>query len=280
LAIEENRKVVVFSEYERMTHLAGEELKKLGIGFVSLHGGVPSRNRGALMETFRSDAECRVFLSTDAGGVGLNLQAASAVINFEPPWNPARLEQRVGRVHRLGQAHPVHVVHLLTKGSIEERVWETLKLKKSLFSGVFDSPTAEVSFAALGRKSVLQAVKDIVADEPERPNPVIDHVPAKAAATAAPSQSGPPLAGAVPAAQSGAFEQAAAGLIETGVRFLESLAALAQSAPAGEGLASLLTRDPRTNRPALSIPLPQSVDENRLLSAISGLVSAFGLPRG
>ena len=171
LAIEENRKVVVFSEYERMTHLAGEELKKLGIGFVSLHGGVPSRNRGALMEKFRSDAECRVFLSTDAGGVGLNLQAASAVINFEPPWNPARLEQRIGRVHRLGQAHPVHVVHLLTKDSIEERVWETLKLKKSLFAGVFDSPTAEVSFAALGRKSVLQAVKEIFADQPERPKP-------------------------------------------------------------------------------------------------------------
>jgi len=72
-----------------------------------------------------------VFLSTDAGGVGLNLQAASAVINFEPPWNPARLEQRIGRVHRLGQSRPVHEVHMLTKGSIEERVWETLKLKKS-----------------------------------------------------------------------------------------------------------------------------------------------------
>jgi SNF2 family DNA or RNA helicase len=124
LVIEEGRKVVIFSEYERMTHLAGEELKKLGIGFVSLHGGVPSRNRGALMEKFRRDAECKVFLSTDAGGVGLNLQAASAVINFEPPWNPARLEQRIGRVHRLGQAHPVHVVHLLTKDSIEERVWK------------------------------------------------------------------------------------------------------------------------------------------------------------
>ncbi|HWJ17277.1 MAG TPA: DEAD/DEAH box helicase, partial [Geobacterales bacterium] len=159
LVIEEGRKVVVFSEYERMTHLAGEELKKLGIGFVSLHGGVPSRNRGALMERFRRDAECKVFLSTDAGGVGLNLQAASAVINFEPPWNPARLEQRIGRVHRLGQAHPVHVVHLLTEDSIEERVWETLKLKKSLFAGVFDSPTGEVSFAKLGRKSVLQTMK-------------------------------------------------------------------------------------------------------------------------
>jgi SNF2 family DNA or RNA helicase len=282
LAIEENRKVVVFSEYERMTHLAGEELKKLGIGFVSLHGGVPSRNRGALMEKFRRDAECRVFLSTDAGGVGLNLQAASAVINFEPPWNPARLEQRIGRVHRLGQAHPVHVVHLLTEGSIEERVWETLKLKKSLFAGVFDSPTAEVSFAALGKKSILQAVKEIFADQPGRPKPLIDQPPTKAIPIQSVPASVPPAASPVagPAAgsQSTGFEQAAAGLVETGVRFLESLAAVAQSAPTGAGLSSLVSRDPRTNSPVLSIPLPQSVDQDRLTRAISGLLSAFGRP--
>jgi SNF2 family DNA or RNA helicase len=68
LTLEENRKVVVFSEYERMTFLAGEELRKMGIGFVSLHGGVPSRKRGALIEEFQSQPNCRVFLSTDAGG--------------------------------------------------------------------------------------------------------------------------------------------------------------------------------------------------------------------
>ena len=170
------------------------------------------------------------------------------------------------------------MVHLLTKDSIEERVWETLKLKKSLFAGVFDSPTGEVSFAALGRKSVLQAVKEIFADQPGRPKPVIDQAPAKSAAQAPPSQPPPPPAAALPAAQPVGFEQAAAGLIETGVRFLESLAAVAHSAPAGEGLANLVSRDPRTNRPALSIPLPQSVDESRLMNAISALVSAFVRP--
>ncbi|MGD0868926.1 MAG: SNF2-related protein [Bryobacteraceae bacterium] len=288
LAIEENRKVVVFSEYERMTHLAGKELEKLGIGFVSLHGGVPSRNRGALMEKFRGDAECRVFLSTDAGGVGLNLQSASAVINFEPPWNPARLEQRIGRVHRLGQAHPVHVVHLLTKDSIEERVWETMKLKKSLFAGVFDSPTDEVSFAALGRKSALQAVKEIFADQPGRPKPLVDQAPSQAvpipsAPAHVPSATPQPVpeapqTGATAAPQPVGFEHAAAGLIETGVRFLESLAAVAQSAPAGQGLANLVSRDPRTNRPVLSIPLPESVDQGRVVQAISALLSAFGRP--
>jgi SNF2 family DNA or RNA helicase len=280
LAIEEGRKVVVFSEYERMTHLAGEELEKLGIGFVSLHGSVPSRNRGALIEKFQRDAECRVFLSTDAGGVGLNLQAASAVVNFEPPWNPARLEQRIGRVHRLGQAHPVHVVHLLTKDSIEERVWETLKLKKSLFAGVFDSPTGEVSFAALGRKSILQAVKEIFADQPGRPKPLIDQPTAKAVPIRSMPGSIPPAASPAAAAaaapQSTEFEQAAAGLIETGVRFLESLAAVAQNAPTDEAFANLVTLDPRTNRPVLSIPLPKSVDQNRLARALSAVLGAFG----
>src|SRR6202022_4810527 len=117
-------------------------------------------------------------------------QPVSAVVNFEPPWNPARLEQRIGRVHRLGQSRPVHVIHMLTTDSIEERVWETLRLKKSLFASVFDSPTGEVSFAKLGRKTVLQAVKEIFANQPARPKPVIDKaapevVPLKSTAPAA-----------------------------------------------------------------------------------------------
>jgi superfamily II DNA or RNA helicase len=307
LALEEDRKVVVFSEYERMTYLAGEELRKMKIGFVSLHGGVPSRKRGELIDTFHRDAECRVFLSTDAGGVGLNLQAASAVVNFEPPWNPARLEQRIGRVHRLGQAHPVQVIHLLTEKTIEERVWETLELKKSLFAGVFDSPTAEVSFAKLGRKSVLQAVKEIFADQPGRPKPIIDSAPpppipvvaatapspVAAAAAPIPAQSAETVAtpslgvapgeaaactSAVPAAGLSAFEKAAAGLIEAGLAFLESIAASAgnaQSAHHSETqhpLSGLFSRDPRTNRPILSIPLPASVTEERLAEAVTGFL--------
>ena len=305
LAIEEDRKVVVFSEYERMTWLAGEELGKLGIGFVSLHGGVPFRKRGELIEKFRRDPECRVFLSTDAGGVGLNLQAASAVVNFEPPWNPARLEQRIGRVHRLGQSRPVQVIHLLTTGSIEERVWETLRLKKSLFAGVFDSTASEVSFAALGRKSILQQVKEIFADQPERPKPVVDHAPASAVplkevapATPAPavameaprSAAAPDETATQPPAGAGAppdgLGGAAAGLIEAGVRFLESLAAetaggASESAPAHpiqQAFAGLFSQDPRTNRPVLSIPLPESITQGRLTKALAGLLGALGRP--
>jgi superfamily II DNA or RNA helicase len=301
LALEEKRKVVVFSEYERMTYLAGEELRKMRIGFVSLHGGVPASKRGALIETFHRDPECKVFLSTDAGGVGLNLQAASAVINFEPPWNPGRLEQRIGRVHRLGQAHPVQVIHLLTEKTIEEHVWETLELKKSLFAGVFDSPTAEVSFAKLGRKSVLQAMKEVFADQPGRPKPVIDAGPpqpipvvvAAAPAPAAPlipaaSQAAmaiPSLAVAsgetgvgVPQAEVSPFEKAAAGLVEACLAFLESIAASAgngQSAHEGaiqHSLSALFSRDPRTSRPMLSFPLPESFTTERLTAAVTGFL--------
>jgi superfamily II DNA or RNA helicase len=298
LALEENRKVVVFSEYERMTYLAGEELRKMKIGFVSLHGGVPPHKRGKLIDTFHHDEKCKVFLSTDAGGVGLNLQAASAVVNFEPPWNPARLEQRIGRVHRLGQAHPVQVIHMLTEKTIEERVWETLELKKSLFAGVFDSPTDEVSFAKLGRKSVLQAVKEIFADQSGRPKPVISAAspqPIPIAAAAAPilapsaeTVATPPLAVApdttgtatsvVPEARLGPLEKATAGLIEAGLTFLESIAAStrnvhsAQVGATQHPLSELFSRDPRTNRPMLSIPLPASVTEDRLAEAVTSFL--------
>jgi hypothetical protein len=292
LAIEEDRKVVVFSEYERMTFLAGEELRKLGIGFVSLHGGVPSRQRGALIEKFRNDPACKVFLSTDAGGVGLNLQAASAVVNFEPPWNSARLGQRIGRVHRLGQSRPVHVIHMLTSGSIEERVWETMRLKRSLFAGVFDSPTSEISFAKLGRKTVFESVKEIFADQPGRPKPVprpdIDPAaPAPVKPTAAPMDSaGATATGATEATESshvdgrertGGIEEAAAGLMEAGIRFIESITFGKEP---GSGLQQILsglfTQETGTNRSVLSIPLPEALSQERVVAAISGLVNALG----
>ena len=299
LVVEGDRKAVVFSEFERMTHLAGEELRKLGIGFVSLHGGVPSRQRGALMEKFRSDPACKVFLSTDAGGVGLNLQAASVVVNFEPPWNPARLEQRIGRVHRLGQSRPVHVIHMLTEKSIEERVWETLQLKKSLFAGVFDSPTDEVSFEKLGRKTMLQAVKEIFAEQPGRPKPVLDHAPS-IPLVVMPPQSDAPLqspgvAGAKVPETAGApsattqspdgngIAFAAASFIEAGLKLIESFASDVTNGKDGSPpkrldhvVSALFTRDARTNGPALTIPLPESVTRERLAGVVSALLTAFG----
>ena len=96
-------KVVVFSQWERMTRLVKMELEDRKVGFAYLHGGIPGKNRKALLDDFRDKIDCRVFLSTDAGSVGLNLQSASLVVNLDIPWNPAVLEQRIGRVHRHGQ---------------------------------------------------------------------------------------------------------------------------------------------------------------------------------
>jgi SNF2 family DNA or RNA helicase len=261
LALEENRKVVVFSEYERMTWLAGEVLKKLAIDFVSLHGGVPGPKRGALMERFRKDDGCRVFLSTDAGGVGLNLQVASAVVNFEPPWNPARLEQRIGRVHRMGQTRPVQVIHLITEHSIEERVWETMRLKKAVFAGLFDGAASEVSFEKLGRRSMMETVKEVFT-EPAPPAPRPAPVPRPAAP--APPTPAPP-------APRDEFAQAATGFLEAGLQFLESVA------KAGDGsleraAASLVRTDPETRRPILAVPLPENFTAARVADALGGFL--------
>lgn len=154
-------KSVVFSQWERMTRLVQAQLESRGIGFVHLHGSVPSRKRAGLLSTFRDDPACRVFLSTDAGGVGLNLQSASIVVNLDLPWNPAVLEQRIGRVYRHGQGKPVSVVNLISRGSIEERMLDVLKFKSSLFSGVFDGGETEVMMGESTFKRFMRDVEGI-----------------------------------------------------------------------------------------------------------------------
>ena len=136
LCLDGGRKAVVFSQWERMTAMAEGVARRLGLGSVRLHGGVPSGQRGALIERFRDDPAVQVFFSTDAGGVGLNLQAASVLINLDMPWNPGVLEQRIGRVHRLGQTEPVQVLLLLAADSYEQKVAALLGGKQQLFDNV------------------------------------------------------------------------------------------------------------------------------------------------
>ncbi len=123
LVLQNNRKVVIFSEWTTMTFLIAKHLSNVGISFVELTGKVPVKKRHALIDEFTNNPECRVFLSTDAGGTGLNLQAGDCVINFELPWNPAKLNQRIGRVNRIGQTSKcINVVNFISKGSIEEKI--------------------------------------------------------------------------------------------------------------------------------------------------------------
>lgn len=141
---EGKEKAVVFSQWHLMTNLVAKLLEANGIGYVHLNGSVPSRERKGLMTTFRDDPNCRVFLSTDAGGVGLNLQSGSLLVNLDIPWNPAVLEQRISRIHRMGQKKPVRIINFISKNSIEERILALLSFKKSLFSGVLDDDGLDV----------------------------------------------------------------------------------------------------------------------------------------
>ena len=139
-----NEKVVIFSQWERMTRLVAGELEKAGIGYEYLHGGIPSARRKELMDRFNENPEIRVFISTDAGSTGLNLQTASYIINMDLPWNPAVLEQRIGRIYRIGQQRNIQVINLVAMSTIEEQMLAKLRFKSSMFAGALDGGDDEV----------------------------------------------------------------------------------------------------------------------------------------
>lgn len=170
------RKVVVFSQWEQMLRETITVLDRLKVPYTMLYGGLTGPERRKVLEQFRTDPACRVFLSTDAGGTGLNLQVADTVINLEVPWNPGVLEQRIARVHRMGQHRPVQVIHLVTRNSIEERVLQAVGQKKALFDGVFAGKTDEVAFESLGRQSFLDTVRGLVEVPPVAAQPSADPV--------------------------------------------------------------------------------------------------------
>ncbi len=167
LVVAGGRKMIIFSEWTTMTFLIARHLSDAGIGFVELSGKVPVKKRQALIDEFTHNPQCKVFLSTDAGGTGLNLQAADCVVNFELPWNPARLNQRVGRVNRIGQKSGcINVVNLITKNSIEEKILAGLQLKTDLFEGVFDGKTDAVEFSHEKRTEMLNRLREMMGEEP------------------------------------------------------------------------------------------------------------------
>jgi superfamily II DNA or RNA helicase len=186
ICLQGGHKVVVFSEWEKMQALAAEVCARLGLGHVRLHGGVPSATRGPLIDRFREDPACQVFLSTDAGGVGLNLQAASHVINLDLPWNPAVLAQRIARVHRLGQRNAVNVVLLIGAESFEQRLEATLGAKRALFAAAVgdDAETTEIERTSLAKRiaTLLDATFAATTGRPEPPPAAPDEPAALAAA--------------------------------------------------------------------------------------------------
>jgi superfamily II DNA or RNA helicase len=163
LTADGGRKAVIFSQWATMLALTEPIIQRVGLGYVKLTGDVPSSKRGELIQQFFDDPNCRIFLSTDAGGVGLNLQAASLVINLDLPWNPAVLEQRIARAHRHGQPSSVQVINLVAKDTIEERMLDTLAAKKNVFASIFgteEAPTA-LRFEDMGQ-SLMQKLGELL----------------------------------------------------------------------------------------------------------------------
>ncbi len=167
LVLDQGRKVVVFSQWRRMLHLArwavGDILAEddLRAGFFT--GAENSKRRTQNIVEFHDDPSFRVLFASDAGGVGLNLQrAANSVINLELPWNPAVLEQRIGRIHRLGQKLPIDVYNLVSEPGIESRIADLVGSKQAFFKGLFDGQSDSVHFDQAG--SFLNRVQKFYAD--------------------------------------------------------------------------------------------------------------------
>ncbi|MCW5835949.1 MAG: DEAD/DEAH box helicase, partial [Labilithrix sp.] len=155
-------KVLVFSEWTEMLKLAAARLDALGVGHVMLHGGVPTEARPALIERFKSDDDKVVLLSTDAGGVGLNLQVASYVVHLDLPWNPARLDQRIARAHRLGQTRGVSVTYLCAETGIERGIEGTLAGKRAVRSAATDGASDVDALEAPSFTMFLRQARDVL----------------------------------------------------------------------------------------------------------------------
>ena len=290
MVLEGGEKVVIFSQWLRMTELVERVLQENGIAYVHLNGMVPSKDRKELMRRFREDPTCMVFLSTDAGGLGLNLQSGSVVINMDIPWNPAILEQRIGRVHRLGQRRPVRVVNFVTRASIEERILDLLKFKKALFAGALDEGGEDVVMIGESQMKKFMQTLEAVADGLEKPDPSVEAEEKteiardmeamdrkegeEKEAEAAPASPG---AGAGEGAETGSLSQ----VMMRGAEFLTGLGrALAEgSLPPREVMENhiqgLIGKDETTGKAYLKIPLPEPETVQTIFSALGGLLAGF-----
>ena len=278
-------KAVVFSQWTRTHDIVIRRLEARGIGYVSFHGGVPSEKRPALVERFRDDPACRVFLSTDAGATGLNLQHASTLVNMDLPWNPALLEQRIARIHRMGQKRPVQIINFVAKGTIEEGMLSVLAFKRSLSAGILDGGTGEIS---LGGSRLNRFMKDV--------EKVTGHMGEGEAITSAEAAAGVAVstetlhaveenaeiavdASATALNASGAQEVPPhkdadpwQALVQVGTQLLSALvAANGPTAPSHPWI----ERDPNTGARTIKLPLPPPETANRLADALSVLATAL-----
>ncbi len=168
-------KVIIFSEWVRMLDLIKELLDAKRIGYAEHTGKIPQRQRREQIRRFKTDADCRVFLSSESGGTGLNLQAANIVINVDLPWNPAKLEQRIARAWRKHQQRSVRVINLVAENSIESGMLDKLAYKTALADSVLDGAEfKEQPRSEAGRNAFAARVGELLGGEPSAAEKVIE----------------------------------------------------------------------------------------------------------
>jgi len=279
VVIEGGEKAVIFSQWLRMTELVEHILQRNRIGYVHLNGSVPSKQRKGLMSQFREDPECKVFLSTDAGGVGLNLQSGSVVINMDIPWNPAVLEQRIGRSHRLGQHKTVRVMNFISSASIEERILGLLKFKRSLFAGALDQDGEDVVMLGESQmKRFMQSV-EAVTENLQKSDPELELQKQKEEEQdiKAADEKEKAIEKGVAATAPVKGLESLNTLLMSGSQFLMNLGkALSQPAqaeqPVSKQFNSMIGRDETTGKTYLKIPLPDAEVMNNIFSGLGELI--------
>lgn len=166
-------KIIIFSEWERMLQLVKELAQEMKLDYAWHTGSVPQKKRRIEINRFKNDPNCRLFLSTDSGSLGLNLQAANVVINLDLPWNPAKLEQRIARAWRKHQKRTVQVITLVAEDSIEHRMIGLLEQKQALAKNVLyegkikemDIPSGQVVFLERLESLMNLSTTDLVKPE-------------------------------------------------------------------------------------------------------------------
>lgn len=157
------RKLIIFTEHKDTLNYLADKIRGL-IGseesVVMIHGGVKREDRRKVQELFRNDPATRVLLATDAAGEGVNLQNANLMVNYDLPWNPNRLEQRFGRIHRIGQTEVCHLWNMVAKetreGDVFQRLFEKIEIERAALKGrVFD---------ILGEVFEERSLKDLLID--------------------------------------------------------------------------------------------------------------------
>lgn len=161
LSEDRTQKVIIFTEFVATQTYLQELLVNRGYTVTILNGGMSIDERNAAMQEFKTSTS--IFISTDAGGEGLNLQFANIIINYDLPWNPMKIEQRCGRVDRIGQQQDVHIYNFIVGETVENRVREVLEEKLSVilkemgvdkYSDVLDSEVAECDFTDVYMRSI------------------------------------------------------------------------------------------------------------------------------